>query len=85
MEDPALPHRCPECHALVVDRRSPVCTSCRATLPPEWVMTPEQAAKTTAIDTEIRREHVASLNTLDPRNDPATPPVVRFLDTTWGL
>jgi hypothetical protein len=85
MEDEPLPHRCPKCHALVVDRRSPVCTTCRAALPTDWVMTKEQAEKVTAIDQEIRAEHAASQNALDPRNDPNTPPIVRFLETPWGL
>ena len=80
-----LPHRCPKCQALVVDRRSKVCTTCRAELPKEWIMTPEQADKMMAIDREIRAEHAASLNRIDPRNDPATPPIVRLLDTPWGL
>ena len=79
------PHRCPKCNALVVDRRSPVCTTCRQALPKEWVMTPEQVAKTNAIDQEIRAEHAASLRTLDPRSDPNMPPIVRLLDTTWGM
>ncbi len=50
MEQSQLPHRCPKCQALVVDRRSPVCTTCRAALPKEWVMSPEQVAKVMAID-----------------------------------
>jgi hypothetical protein len=82
---PLLPHRCPKCSALVVDRRSPVCTTCRTELPKDWVMTPEQAARMMAIDREIRKEHVASQNFLDPRNDPKTPAVVRFLETPWGM
>jgi hypothetical protein len=81
MEDAQLPHRCPKCRALVVDRRSPVCTTCRTALPQDWVMTPEQVAKTNAIDQEIRAEHQASLNTLDPQNDPNLPPIIRFLDS----
>jgi ribosomal protein L37AE/L43A len=85
MEAEIAPHRCPQCHALVVDRRSAVCTTCRAELPKEWVMTPEQAEKTKAIDREIQAEHKASLNTLDPANDPNVPRVVRLLDTTWGM
>jgi hypothetical protein len=80
-----LPRRCPKCHALVVDRRSPACTTCRAALPKEWIMTREQAAKTKALDQEIRAEHAASLRTLDPRSDPNMPPVIRFLDTPWGM
>ena len=38
-------HRCPQCNALVIDRRFPFCTTCHAALPEEWVMTPEQVAK----------------------------------------
>ena len=85
MDFTSEPFRCPKCHALVVDRRSPVCTTCRVALPAEWIMTPQQKAKLMSIDREIKAEHVASLNTLDPRNDPNTPPVVRFLDTKWGM
>jgi hypothetical protein len=48
-------------------------------------MTPQQVAKTMAIDREIRAEHAASLKTLDPRSDPNMPPIVRLLDTTWGM
>jgi hypothetical protein len=80
MESTEFPHRCPKCNALVVDRRSPVCTTCRAALPTDWVMTPEQAAKTTAIDTKIKAEHLASLRTIDPLSDPNVPGVVRLLD-----
>jgi hypothetical protein len=79
------PHRCPKCHALVVDRRSPVCTTCRAQLPADWIMTPEQAGKVMAIDKEIRAEHAASMKYLDPRTDPNVPAVVKALDTNWGM
>jgi len=48
-------------------------------------MTPEQMAKTMAIDREIRAEHTASLKTLDPRSDPNMPPIIRLLDTPWGM
>ncbi len=58
MESTEFPHRCPKCQALVVDRRSPVCTTCRAALPADWVMTPEQAAKTMAIDAQAKAEHL---------------------------
>jgi hypothetical protein len=81
MDFPTVPHRCPKCQALVVDRRSPVCTTCRTELPKDWIMTVEQIAKTTALDQEMRAEHVASMNTLDPRNDPNMPPLIRLLDT----
>jgi hypothetical protein len=48
-------------------------------------MTPAQVAKTREIDREIRAEHAASLKTLDPRSDPNMPPIVRLLDTPWGM
>ncbi len=85
MESFESPRRCPKCRALVVHRRSHVCTTCREALPKEWVMTSEQAAKVKAIDREIRAEHAASLKTLDPRSDPNMPPIVRLLDTPWGM
>jgi len=85
MDQPQQPHRCPKCHALVVDRRSPVCTTCRTALPAEWIMTPEQVAKTEAIDREIRAEHAASLKTLDPRSDPNMPRVIRWLDASTRM
>lgn len=85
MDPSQLPHRCPKCNALVVDRRSPFCTTCREALPKEWIMTPEQVAKTEAINREIRAEHVASMRCLDPKTDPNVPAVVKFLDTTWGM
>jgi len=50
---------------LVVDRRSPVCTTCREALPKEWVMTPAQAAKLMAIDQDCRAEHAESMKTLN--------------------
>jgi hypothetical protein len=80
-----LPLRCPACQALVVDRRSPTCTTCRHALPEEWIMTPIQAKKMMALDRDTRAEHTASLNRLDPRNDPVTPPGIRFLETPWGM
>lgn len=85
MELSLQPHRCPDCNALVVDRRSPVCTTCRKPLPKDWIMTPTQVAKTEAIDREIRAEHAASLKVIDPRSDPKMPPVIRFLETPWGM
>jgi len=65
------PHRCPKCHALVVDRRSATCTTCRVALPAEWVMTKEQTTKLMAIDRETRAEHLARMKILnDPWNQP---------------
>jgi len=66
------PLRCPKCNALVVDRRSAVCTTCRTELPAEWIMSKEQAAKIMAHDREVRAEHTARMKILnDPWNQPA--------------
>ena len=59
------PHRCPKCNALVVDRRSPVCTTCRVPLPADWVMTPKQATDVHAQDLAAKAEHLASMKQLD--------------------
>jgi len=85
MSSTAEPRRCPNCNALVVDRRSAVCTTCRAALPAEWIMTREQAAKMMALDRAARAEHLAELRKLDPRIDPNVPAVVKFLDANWGM
>ncbi len=81
MDSVELPHRCPECNALVVDRRSPACTTCRAALPAAWVMTPAQAAKTTALDKQSQATFAASRGVIDPASDPNTPYLIRLLDT----
>ena len=80
MDSTDQPHRCPKCHALVVDRRSAVCTTCRTALPKEWVMTPKQAAKVMDLDAQARAQHVREMRTLDPLSDPNVPAAVRFLD-----
>ncbi len=59
------PHRCPHCNALVVDRRSPVCTTCKTELPKEWVMSPDQVAKVTELDAHARAEYTTAMNDLD--------------------
>jgi hypothetical protein len=74
------PHRCPKCQALVVDRRSPVCTTCRAELPKDWVMTKAQAAKVMSLDAQARALHVEEMRKIDPLSNPNVPPLVRFLD-----
>jgi hypothetical protein len=80
MESPNQPHRCPTCHALVVDRRSAACTTCRAALPAEWVMTAEQAAKMMKLEAQNRAMHQSEMRLLDPPLcDPDLPPVVRLL------
>jgi hypothetical protein len=58
---------------LVVDRRSAVCTTCRAPLPADWIMSPEQAAKMMAVDKEIRAEHADSMKMIS--NAPYTLPI----------
>ncbi len=63
-ELPLEPLRCPKCHALVVDRRSPTCTTCREALPAEWVMKPAQVAKIMEIDRECRAEHDEAMKAL---------------------
>jgi hypothetical protein len=66
-----VPHRCPKCDALVVDRRSPVCTNCHEALPAEWIMSPEQVTKVEEFDAHAKAEHAAAMTDLDPTNDPA--------------
>jgi hypothetical protein len=80
MDASQQPHRCPKCHALVVDRRSPVCTTCREALPKEWVMTTEQAAKVMQLDAQARAHHVQEMRKIDPLSDPNVPAVVKFLE-----
>jgi hypothetical protein len=65
MEPTLQPHRCPKCNALVVDRRSPVCTTCRQALPAEWIMSPKQTAKVMAIDKAAKVEHAATMKQLN--------------------
>ena len=85
MEPTPLPLRCPHCNAMVVDRRSPNCTTCRNPLPDEWIMTSDQVAKLKKVDAQARAQHVQEMRMIDPRSDPNMPRVVRFLDTTWGM
>jgi len=65
------PHRCPKCDALVVDRRSPVCTTCHEAFPAEWIMNPEQVAKVENIDARAKAEHASAMEALEPENDPS--------------
>jgi ribosomal protein L37AE/L43A len=65
MDTNQQPHRCPKCHALVVDRRSSVCTTCRGELPAEWIMTKEQTAKVMAIDRDARTEFESAMTQLN--------------------
>ena len=69
-------HRCPKCDALVVDRRSTVCTTCHEALPKEWLMTPEQIARIEAIDAAARAEHATAMDDLDAVIAPDTTPGV---------
>jgi hypothetical protein len=79
MDQAQQPHRCPKCSALVVDRRSPVCTTCRTELPAEWIMTKAQSAKVMALDVQARAQHLQEIRKLDPRSDPNMPPLLRLL------
>ena len=80
MDSATQPKRCPKCQALVVDRRSLTCTTCRAALPAEWVMTNEQTAKMMKLEAQNRATHKAEMQSLDPPLcDPNLPPVVRLL------
>ncbi len=73
--------RCPHCNALVVDRRSSVCTTCRAALPPEWIMTKEEAAKMTKLEAQNRAMHLQEMRALSPPIcNPDLPMAVRILD-----
>ena len=58
-------HRCPNCNALVVDRRFPTCTTCHAALPAEWLLTSDQIAKLAQFDRSARAEHDSAMNDLD--------------------
>ncbi len=65
MDAPLRPLRCPHCNALVVDRRSPVCTTCRAALPADWVMTPQQTAKMMQLDAQARAQQLEEMRKID--------------------
>jgi len=80
MNSDQLPHRCPKCNALVVDRRSPTCTTCRTELPKEWVMTQAQSKKVMAMDAQARALHLAEMQKLNPSTNPNLPPLIKFLD-----
>jgi hypothetical protein len=49
----------------VVDRRSPVCTTCRAALPADWVMTPQQTAKMMQLDAQARAQQLEEMRKID--------------------
>jgi predicted nucleic acid-binding Zn-ribbon protein len=85
MDLPLQPHRCPKCGALVVDRRSPVCTTCREALPKEWIMTPEQSTKVRALDAQARAQHLQEIRKLDPQCDPNVPALVKLLDSNASV
>ena len=73
-------HRCPQCNALVIDRRFAFCTTCHAALPEEWVMTPEQVAKVTTIDANARAAHATALAQLEPVNPADTDPTIPLVE-----
>ncbi len=74
--------RCPKCHALVVDRRFPNCTTCHEALPPEWLLTPDQIEKLQVLDEHARHEHAVALDDLDSVRDPNTPLLTEEVDPT---
>jgi hypothetical protein len=74
------PLRCPRCQALVVDRRSALCTTCHQALPAEWVMTVEQAAKLAQLDLAARAQYADSIRALNPLTNPDAPLLVRVLN-----
>jgi hypothetical protein len=68
-------HRCPSCNALVTDRRSPLCTTCHAALPADWIMTPQQATDVEAGDLAAKAEHLSAMRQLDAiRTESEIPP-----------
>jgi len=77
-------HRCPQCFALVVDRRFPRCTTCHTVLPEEWVMTPEQVAKVTTIDAHARAEHATAMAQLEPAIPVDTDPTIPLVEPGLG-
>ncbi len=85
MDSLPQPRRCPDCNALVVDRRSPICTTCHAALPAEWIMTKEQAAKVMALDAQARVQHLQEIRKLDPQCDPNVPTLVKLLDSNASV
>jgi len=85
MNSDLQPKRCPKCHALVVDRRSAVCTTCRAELPADWIMTKEQTAKVKVLDAQARAQHLQEMRNLDPQCDPNVPAVIKLLDSNASV
>jgi hypothetical protein len=69
----------------VVDRRSPVCTTCREALPKEWIMTPEQAAKVMQLDAQARVQHTQEMRKIDSQSDPNVPALVKLLDANVSV
>jgi hypothetical protein len=78
--DHDAPLRCPKCNALVVERRSPTCTTCHAALPPEWVLSREETAHLTAMDDHAKFKHAQSMERLSI--DPDKPEIERIGEAT---
>ena len=64
------PLHCPNCGALIVDRRFANCTTCHAELPAGWVLTPEQISNLAELDQHARAEYAAASEALASANDP---------------
>ncbi len=58
------PLRCPQCDALVVDRRFSKCTTCAAELPEGWAFPPGQVEKLKALNHGAEAEHAALMGEL---------------------
>lgn len=48
----------------MVDRRFARCTTCSASLPEDWLLTPEQIGKLEGIDRTARAAHAATMQEL---------------------
>ena len=83
MDEPQIqPLRCPSCRALVVDRRSAHCTTCKAELPESFTLQPEQLRQLQASDRSARAEHGALLQELTRETEPELPMLTRDDDPT---
>ena len=78
--DADAPPRCPKCNALVIDRRSPTCTTCRELLPAEWIFSATETAKLNALDAHAKSQHAQSMQKLGQFEDPEVPEIERIGD-----
>ena len=71
------PLRCPQCDALVVDRRFAKCTTCSTELPAEWIFSPDQVEKLQALNRGAETEHAALMGELAREEDLDAPLLTR--------